>query len=100
VVGENGTGKSTILILIKVKLNVSEVQTVIGAAVGGAQAGFIFEGTLRFDILVRYPLESRKTREAIEKIIRQSDNGIRVPLIELVQIEEIVGSLRVRVWYW
>jgi len=76
-------------------LNVSEVQTVIGAAVGGAQAGFIFEGTLRFDILVRYPLESRNTREAIEKIIRQSDNGIRVPLIELVQIEEIVGSRQI-----
>ncbi|KHD08433.1 metal transporter [Candidatus Thiomargarita nelsonii] len=76
-------------------LNVSEVQTVIGAAVGGAQAGFIFEGTLRFDILVRYPLESRNTREAIEKIIIQSDNGIRVPLIELVQIEEIVGSRQI-----
>jgi len=76
-------------------LNVSEVQTVISAAVGGAQAGFIFEGTLRFDILVRYPLESRNTREAIEKIIIQSDNGIRVPLIELVQIEEIVGSRQI-----
>ncbi|OAD20241.1 Acriflavin resistance protein [Candidatus Thiomargarita nelsonii] len=44
---------------------------------------------------MRYPLESRNTREAIEKIIIQSDNGIRVPLIELVQIEEIVGSRQI-----
>jgi cobalt-zinc-cadmium resistance protein CzcA len=76
-------------------LNVSEVQSVIQAAVGGAQAGFIFEGTLRFDILVRYPPEYRNTKAAIEKIIIQSDTGVRVPLIQLIDIEEIVGSRQI-----
>jgi cobalt-zinc-cadmium resistance protein CzcA len=76
-------------------LNVSDVQSVIQAAVGGAQAGFIFEGTLRFDILVRYPPEYRNTKAAIEKIIIQSDTGVRVPLIQLIDIEEIVGSRQI-----
>ncbi|MEN8219573.1 MAG: CusA/CzcA family heavy metal efflux RND transporter [Pseudomonadota bacterium] len=76
-------------------LNVSEVQSVIQAAVGGAQAGFIFEGTQRFNILVRYPPEYRNTKAAIEKIIIQSDTGIRVPLIQLIDIEEIVSSRQI-----
>jgi len=76
-------------------LNVSDVQTVIQAAVGGATAGFIFEGTLRFDILVRYPPEYRNTKEAIEKIIIQSETGVKVPLSQLVKIEEIIGSRQI-----
>ena len=76
-------------------LNVSDVQSVIQAAVGGTEAGFIFEGTLRFDILVRYPPEYRNTKEKIAKIVIQSKTGVRVPLIQLVEIKEIIGSRQI-----
>jgi len=76
-------------------LNVSDVQSVIQAAIGGTEAGFIFEGTLRFDILVRYPLAYRDTKEKIEKIIIQSETGVRVPLSQLVEIKEIIGSRQI-----
>lgn len=76
-------------------LNVSDVQAHIQAAIGGTEAGFIFEGTLRFDITVRYPEKYRATREAIAKIIIQTPTGGRVPLSQLVKIEEIVGSRQI-----
>ncbi len=76
-------------------LNVSDVQSVIQAAVGGAEAGFIFEGTLRFDILVRYPPKYRDTKEKIAKIVIQSETGVRVPLSQLVEIKEIIGSRQI-----
>ncbi|MEX0774920.1 MAG: CusA/CzcA family heavy metal efflux RND transporter [Phycisphaeraceae bacterium] len=40
-------------------LNVADVQEVLAIAVGGRQAGLVFEGDRRFDLLVRLPDELR-----------------------------------------
>jgi cobalt-zinc-cadmium resistance protein CzcA len=76
-------------------INVDDVQSVIEAAVGGHVAGQIFEGTKRFEILVRYPAERRSTAEQIANILIDSPTGIRVPLAQLAQIEEIVGPRQI-----
>jgi len=76
-------------------LNLSDVQSVIRAAVGGAEAGQVFEGTRRFDIVVRYVPEARDHREAIEEILVQAPDGKRVPLDQLADIEEVVGPRQI-----
>ena len=76
-------------------VNVSEVQEVIRAAVGGHVAGQIFEGIRRFDILVRYKEPYRGTREAISSILVEASNGVKVPLSELSEITEIVGPRQI-----
>lgn len=76
-------------------INVVDVQEVIRAAVGGATAGTVFEGIRRFDILVRYAPAYRQTPEAIAQILIQGPEGIKVPLSELAEIEEIIGPRQI-----
>lgn len=76
-------------------INVSDVQGVLQAAIGGETVGQVFEGIKRFDILVRFAPEYRNTLEAIRETLIQAPNGVRVPLSELAQIEETVGPRQI-----
>lgn len=49
-------------------VNVGDVQEALSIAVGGREAGVLFEGDRRFDILVRLPDSIRNDIEAIKKI--------------------------------
>lgn len=49
-------------------LNVSDVLDVIAIAVGGKEAGLVFQGDRRFDILVRLPDSLRSDLSAIENL--------------------------------
>jgi len=76
-------------------INISDVQSVIRAAVGGEKAGQIFEGIRRFDILVRYAAPYRETAEAIKEIRLRTPDGVVVPLTQLVSMEEIIGPRQI-----
>ena len=76
-------------------INVEDVQRVVEAAVGGHDAGQIFEGVRRFDILVRYAPQYRSTMEAIGEILIDGPAGIRVPLRDLARIEAVVGPRQI-----
>ena len=49
-------------------LNVTDIQDVVSAAVGGSNAGTLFEGDRRFDIVVRLPEYLRTDIEAIKRL--------------------------------
>ena len=49
-------------------LSTGAVQEVIGAAIGGKDAGLVFEGDRRFPIVVRLSDKVRENREALENI--------------------------------
>ncbi len=49
-------------------LNVTDLQDVIAAAVGGSTAGTLFEGDRRFDIVVRLPETLRTDIDAIRRL--------------------------------
>ncbi|SEP51366.1 cobalt-zinc-cadmium resistance protein CzcA [Methylobacterium sp. ap11] len=49
-------------------LSNTAIQEVIGAAIGGKDAGFVFEGDRRFSIVVRLTDRVREDREALENI--------------------------------
>jgi cobalt-zinc-cadmium resistance protein CzcA len=76
-------------------VNVSDVQEVIRAAVGGTTAGQIFEGIKRYDIWVRFAEEYRDTPAKIGRILIPGPNGLKIPLSELSQIEEVVGPRQI-----
>ena len=76
-------------------INISDVQEVVRAAIGGEAAGQLFEGVRRFDILVRFEEEFRKDKDAIGQIIIESPDGLKVPLSQLTSIEELVGPRQI-----
>jgi cobalt-zinc-cadmium resistance protein CzcA len=49
-------------------LSVADVQDVVATAIGGREAGMVFEGDRRFDILVRLPESIRQDLAALERI--------------------------------
>lgn len=49
-------------------LSVADVQEVIAIAIGGRAAGMVFEGDMRFDLVVRLPDEVRRDLTALEHL--------------------------------
>jgi len=76
-------------------INVADVQEIISTAVGGETAGQIFEGVRRFDIFVRYASAARAEQDAIRHILIPAPGGIKVPLDQLAEVEEIVGPRQI-----
>lgn len=82
--------------LARFGLNVADLQSVLQASLGGAQAGQIFEGDRRFDIVVRLPEVLRENVDAIGRLripLPNAKDGVRgfVPLQEVADISLIVG---------
>lgn len=76
-------------------LNISDMQEVIRAAVGGEKSSQIFEGIRRYDVLVRFAPEYRNSPEAIKQILIQASSGINVPISQLATIETIIGPRQI-----
>ena len=76
-------------------LNVEDVQNVIRTAIGGAEAGQVFEGQRRFDITVRYAEPFRATAQDIARAQVATPEGARVPLSQVATIEETVGPKQI-----
>ena len=70
-------------------LTVTAVQDVIGAAIGGREAGFVFEGDRRYSIVVRLNENVRRDVDALENLpvplLGATTNG-RTPNILLKQV--------------
>ena len=88
--------------LARFGLNVEDLQTVVGASLGGAVAGQIFEGDRRFDVVVRLPETLRSDVDAIGRLRvplpagRDADGGaLFVPLQDVATVEVVVGPNQV-----
>ncbi|MDK2768007.1 efflux RND transporter permease subunit [Sphingomonas sp.] len=82
--------------LSQLGLNVADVQSVVSAATAGADAGQIFEGDRRFDIVVRLPEAMRQDRTILDRLpVPLPGDGTAtrgsVPLSEVATIRETTG---------
>ena len=85
-------------------VNVGDIQDTIATAIGGREAGTLFEGDRRFDIVVRLPERMRSDLESIRRLpvslpaAAQADGGSRVsfiPLSELATLDLAPGPNQV-----
>ena len=70
------------------QINVADVQDAIQTAVGGSALTQVLKGEQRYDLVLRYLLQYRSTKEAIENIRLLSPTGERVALAQLSKIVE------------
>ncbi len=71
-------------------LNVSDVLDLISVAVGGQQAGLVFEGDRRFPIVVRLPENIRQDIRALENLpiaVPQQEGTAFIPLKQVVMFK-------------
>lgn len=74
------------------RLNVSDIQEAIAAAIGGWEAGTLFEGDRRFDIVVRLPENLRTDLEALQRLpiaLQRSDASVRTAFIPLGEVASL-----------
>ena len=71
-------------------LNVTDIQDVVAAAVGGSRSGTLFEGDRRFDIVVRLPETLRTDIDAIRRLpINLPHSGKHGGFIQLSEVAEL-----------
>ena len=68
-------------------LNVSDVQSVVAAAIGGENVGETIEGRRRFPINVRYPRELRDSVEKLRTLPIVTEAGAQVPLAAVAAVD-------------
>ena len=73
-------------------LNVSDVNGLIEAAVGGIAATSVVQGEKLFDLVVRLQPQFRETPEQIGNILVAAPDGQQIPLRELATIEVASGA--------
>jgi heavy metal efflux system protein len=82
-------------VIARYGLNVDDVLEVVEAAVGGEEAGQVFQGQRRFDIFVRLAEPYRESTAAIADILLTTPSGAQVPLSQLTDIREIIGPKQI-----
>ncbi len=73
-------------------VNVEDVNAILEMAVGGLPVSSLWEDERKFDIVLRFSKESRKTPEQIGKIIIQTKSGLRIPLSQVADIRLSEGQ--------
>ena len=65
------------------------------AAIGGTQAGVLFEGVRQFPVIVRFREDARSSVESIRRVILTAPDGAQVPLGAIADVETIVGPRQI-----
>jgi copper/silver efflux system protein len=77
-------------------MNISDVQEVLQAAVGGMSLSHSVEGRERFAMRVRYARELRDNPEDLKRILIPALNGTQIPLGEIADIDYTKGAQMIR----
>ena len=69
-------------------------------SLGSHHVGEVYEGQLRFPLIIRLPEKARADPDAIRQILVATTSGERIPLSRLATIEKVVGPNTIkRDWY-
>lgn len=80
--------------LARYGINAKDVLDTV-AAMGGKSAGTVFEGQRRFNLQVRFPLETRDDVEKIKAVRVRDPKGRLIPIAQLAEIEIEEGPNRI-----
>ncbi|RTL36057.1 MAG: efflux RND transporter permease subunit [Candidatus Melainabacteria bacterium] len=81
--------------IARLGLDVADVQTIIRAALAGQAVTEVIEGTMRFDVLIRFHEDYRSTPEQIGNIFIIAPTGARIKLSQIANIHMDNGFVTV-----
>ncbi|ETN95742.1 CusA/CzcA family heavy metal efflux RND transporter [Zhouia amylolytica] len=76
-------------------LQINELNTIVEAAFAGANAGVIFEGEKRFDLVVRLQKNSRTDISDLKNLFVTLPSGSQIPLREVAEISYRPGPMQI-----
>ncbi|HEX7318527.1 MAG TPA: CusA/CzcA family heavy metal efflux RND transporter [Pyrinomonadaceae bacterium] len=76
-------------------INVEDVNDLVEAVVAGKDAGVVFEGEQRFDMVVRLSDEASRDLETIQNLTVAAPGGARIPLSQLADIRLVEGPAQI-----
>lgn len=76
-------------------INVSDVESIIEAAIGGKPVGTIYDGVKRYDMIIRFLPENRNSIDVIKKLQVPSATGALIPMEQLADINYIDGQTNI-----
>jgi copper/silver efflux system protein len=72
-------------------LNISDVQSIVSAAIGGDDIGETVEGLQRFPISVRYPREVRDSVQSVRDLPILTERGAQIRLGDVAEVRVVDG---------
>src|SRR6185369_7628101 len=76
-------------------INVSDIQGMIEAAIGGKIISKVYDGNKRYDIVARFLPESRSTVQDIKDLQVPSASGALIPMSQLADITYVEGQTNI-----
>ena len=76
-------------------INVSDIQNMIEAAIGGKNISVLYDGTKRYDIVIRYLPQFRNNIDAIKTLLVPSAKGSLIPMEQLADISFMEGQTNI-----
>jgi len=76
-------------------INVADIQNMIEAAIGGKAISVLYDGTKRYNIVVRFLAEYRNSMDAINNLQVPAASGALIPMSQLAQIKFVEGQTNI-----
>ena len=76
-------------------INVEDVNELVESIVAGKEAGLVYEGEQRFNLVVRLHDETSRDIETIKNLLVPAPNGAQVPLSQLADIQLVEGPAQI-----
>ncbi len=76
-------------------INVADIQNMIEAAIGGKAVSVLYDGTKKYDIVVRYLPQYRNNIDVIKTLQVTAASGALIPMSELADISYVEGQTNI-----
>lgn len=85
--------------LARFGISVAEAAATLETAFGGREAGEVFEGDRRFDVVIRLAADARQDAESVQRLLVHGAAGAHVPIADVAEVRLIEGPAQVsREW--
>lgn len=76
-------------------INISDIQNMIEAAVGGKNVSVLYDGAKRYDIIIRYLPQFRSNIDEIKNLLVPSSSGALIPMEQLAEVSFEEGQTNI-----